>query len=132
DLGLAFEAGAGRLIVVVDGIDVLLAAIIPPHRGVVDLAVNLHRDLLVALSGGGGLKFGNALLEVSATIAAEIGRLGRFANEDRPSHYASQGSDRHKAGGPVPSSGHNPPLLFETAASPVATQVPASKSYAKS
>ena len=74
---------------------ILLAAIVPPHRGVVDLAVNLHRDLLVAFAHRGCLKIGNALLEIGAAIAAEIGRLGRFGNEDRRSHYASQGSDRH-------------------------------------
>ena len=86
DLGLAFDAGAGRIIVVVDDVEVLLAAIVPPHPGVVDLAVNLHRDLLVALAHRGRLKIGNALLEIGAAIAAEIGRLGRFRTEDRRSH----------------------------------------------
>jgi hypothetical protein len=38
---------------------------------------------LLPLRCGGGLKIGNALLEIGATIAAEIGGLGSFFHPGR-------------------------------------------------
>jgi hypothetical protein len=93
---------------IVHGVDILFSAVVPEQNCLVDFAVDLHCDLLVALADGGCLKFGNTLLEIGATIAAEIGSLGRLCHEDRRSHHTRQGSDRHKAGGPPQSPGHDP------------------------
>ena len=62
-----------ELVVVVDGVDVLLGAVVPEQHGLVDLAVQGDRDLLVALADGRGLELGNPLFKVGAAIAAKIG-----------------------------------------------------------
>jgi hypothetical protein len=76
NLGLASESEAGRVVAVLDDIDVFLGAVVPPQHGLVDLAVDLDRDLLVALAGGGGLELRDALLEIGAAVATKVGGFG--------------------------------------------------------
>src|SRR6185369_1581956 len=63
DLGRTFEAEARRLVVVVDDVGILLRPVIPPEHGLVDLAVEGHRDLFVALARPRGFELGDALLD---------------------------------------------------------------------
>ena len=94
DLGRAFDAEARGFVVVVDGVGVLLDAIIPEQDGVILLAVKGHGDLVVALAHRSSLKLGNALLEIGAAIAPEIGGMGgrmpQCGEEDEQSRSAQQ------------------------------------------
>src|SRR6476619_2288518 len=73
-----FETEARGLVIVVDDIDVGFGAVVPEERGAVDLAVQRHRDLLVALADGSGFELGDAILKIGAAIAAKVGGSRRF------------------------------------------------------
>ena len=51
-------------------------AVIPEQDGFVDLAVKGDGDLLVALADRGRFELGNAVLEIGAAIAPEVGGFG--------------------------------------------------------
>ncbi len=72
DLRFAAEAEAGARVVVGDLVDVILEAVVPEDQLFVDLAVDLERDLAVALAGRRRLELGDALFEVGTAISPEI------------------------------------------------------------
>jgi len=71
DLGVAYEAEAGRRVVVRHHVGVLLGSIVPEDQRLVDLARNRELDLAVALASRGRLEFRNALLEIGAAVEIE-------------------------------------------------------------
>ena len=75
DFRRALEAEARGFVVVVDDVSVFLGAVIPEQDVFVDLPVKGDGDLLVALANGGRLELGDALLEIGAAIAPEVGGL---------------------------------------------------------
>src|SRR4029077_7893201 len=92
DLASAPEAEARGAIGVVLSVDILFSTVVPPHGELVNLAVDLHGDLLVALTGGGGLKFGDPFLEIGAATSAEIGGFGSFFHTGYTAKSAESGS----------------------------------------
>ena len=49
--------------------------VVPEQNGLVNLAVESDRDLLIALAHGRRLEFGDALFEIGAAIAAKVSSL---------------------------------------------------------
>ena len=90
DLGVALEAEAGASVVVGVDTSVRFNSVVPPDERLVDLAGDFELNLAVALAGGGRLELGDALFEIAAAIAAQIGGLGRGAG---PQHQSACDED---------------------------------------
>ena len=87
DLGVALEAEAGAGVIVGVDASVRFHAVVVPKEGLVDVTRDFELDLAVALASGGGLKIGDALFQIRAAIAAQIGCLSRDAG---PQHQSAR------------------------------------------
>lgn len=82
---------------VVDDVGILFRSVVPEQHCSVDLAVELHGNLLVAFANGCRFELRDTLLKISAAIATKIRGLGR-SWENGDSSDRAETRDREKAG----------------------------------
>src|SRR5262245_42521474 len=94
ELGSAGETEACVGNGVVHRVNVVLKTVVPIEEGAVDVTAEGEGHTAVSLARGRGFKLGHAFLEISAAVAAEVGRSSGGGAQQDPSQCGNSAMAR--------------------------------------